>query len=513
MTCRAATGRARARSRWLVAALALGVAVVAGGRIAAATGGLVVTHTDVGGTPVTILVADDTDAPPGVVVAHGFAGSRQLMRTFGVALAQHGYAVALPDLAGHGANTGHLDPAGDVLVAEVLRARILLVEAHGVPDDAVALLGHSMGSGAVMRTGIEHPDLVAAVVAVSPTDAAVTPELPPDLKLLAGSLEGRFVANAEELLARAGGAGGTPGTDGRARDLEVVPGVEHVSILFNPSAHVAAATWLDAVTGRTPAPLEPVWLIGWWLLALGGVVLAWRVAAPSLVDGWTGARHGTGAPPVERTPGSDGGSWRRRVIALAGGTAGGTAALVALGRVLPLADLGGMLVGPVLALWFLLVGALWWWMGPNAGRPGRQDVVGTVLLLGVLVLAFGALAPAVWLPVVPGGVRSGYLAPFTVSVLPWTVAFTAGLRGRHGWGTLGWWAATSVALLLGVGVAAVTVPGLGFVLLLLPLLPALLGLVTVVVTPWVRHAGSVWGPALTAAGFLGWIMAVLFPLT
>ena len=75
------------------------------------------------------------------------------------------------------------------------------------------------------------------------------------------------------------------------------------------------------------------------------------------------------------------------------------------------------------------------------------------------------------------------------------------------------WALCSVSLLVGVGVAAVLVPGLGFVMLVLPLLPPLLGLVAAVVAPWVQATGQVWGPAAAGAVFLGWVMAVLFPLT
>ena len=51
---------------------------------------------------------------PGVVVAHGFAGSAELMAPFGDSLATRGYVVVLLDFAGHGANTSPLpdDAAG-----------------------------------------------------------------------------------------------------------------------------------------------------------------------------------------------------------------------------------------------------------------------------------------------------------------------------------------------------------------------------------------------------------------
>jgi len=43
-----------------------------------------------------------------------------------------------------------------------------------------------------MSTGIRNPDRFAATVAVSPTGAAVTPQVPRNLQLQAGSWEAGF---------------------------------------------------------------------------------------------------------------------------------------------------------------------------------------------------------------------------------------------------------------------------------------------------------------------------------
>jgi len=55
-----------------------------------------------------------------------------------------------------------------------------------------------MGSGAVM-SGIRNPDRFAATVAVSPTGVAVTPQVPRNPQLQAGSWEAGFVTNAKRL--------------------------------------------------------------------------------------------------------------------------------------------------------------------------------------------------------------------------------------------------------------------------------------------------------------------------
>nr|WP_316431739.1 hypothetical protein [Leptolyngbya sp. NK1-12] len=94
------------------------------------------------------------------------------------------------------------------------------------------------------------PDRFAATVAISPTGANVTPQSPRNLQLQAGSGEGRFVSNAQRLLAQAGGEN-TNLAAGQGRELVVIPGVEHITILFSDSSHQAAVRWLDATFGKS----------------------------------------------------------------------------------------------------------------------------------------------------------------------------------------------------------------------------------------------------------------------
>jgi pimeloyl-ACP methyl ester carboxylesterase len=177
------------------------------------------------------------DPGPGVVVVHGFAGSARLMHSWSLALAHAGFTVVAPDLPGHGADpTPMQGPEG---LAEAVDAALAhLAGLPGVDAGRIAVLGHSMGSGAVLGRGVERPEIIRAVVAVSPTDAVVDEGRPRDLLLLAGANEPRYVANAESLLVRAGGEGGAPG-DGDARRLVVVPRVVHVSLLFSRTAQDA----------------------------------------------------------------------------------------------------------------------------------------------------------------------------------------------------------------------------------------------------------------------------------
>lgn len=446
----------------------------------------------VGTVPVTVLVPEGATEAPGVVVAHGFSGSRELMRSWSLALVRAGYVVAAPDLAGHGANPEPLarDDDPELLPREVRVTLGALASQPEVDPERLALLGHSMGSGAVMAAGIADPVRVAAVIAVSPTDAAVTATLPRDLLLLAGANEPRFVDNASDLLARAGGTKGRPG-DGDARAFGVVPRVEHVTILFAPSAHDASVAWLDAALGHASTPRRPVGIVLGWLAALVGTLLLWQALASSLVT------------PVEALR-----ERRHPLPGLVVATVAATATLVVAGRVVALASAGGMLVGPALALWFALVGAVWWWSGARPEPGDSRDVGWTLLALLAVVLAFGALGARVWLPWWLPRSRALYVVPLALLLLPFTLAWAAAVHPRRGRRAVGWWVVGSLVVSAAALVTGLTVPGMGFVVLFVPLLPGILAIVSAMAAPLERP----WASGVAGATFLAWTMAALFPL-
>ena len=428
-------------------------------------------------------------AAPGVVVAHGFAGSAALMHTWSLALAHAGFVVIAPDLPGHGTNTAPSARSAGALTASVDDAVARLTTLPAVDADRIGLLGHSMGSGAVLGAGIASPDAIRAVVAVSPTDAAVTADAPRDLLLLAGANEGRFVANAEALLERAGGARGQPG-DGDARGLVVVPVVEHVSILFSPAAHDASIAWLSDALGHVPTGRAPLGPMGGWSLLVLALIILWQALV---------AQTATPAP----APSLKGASW----IALPVGGVAATASLVIIARSVELADLVGVLVAGEVGLWFLMTGAVWLRFGIRPGRPEARDVGWALLATGMLV-GIGASATLAWAPWWLSGVRASTAAIIAVLVLPYSLAAASVAHGRRGRSAVAAWGLASVAVVVTLGAAAVVVPGIGFLILVLPLLPLVLAVPAAVMVgvdrPWAL------GPA--TAVFLGWTLAMLFPL-
>ena len=448
-----------------------------------------------GATPVHVYVPQalgDSTARPGVVVAHGFAGSARLMHAWSLALAHSGLVVVAPDLPGHGANPAPLGSGPGGLAASIDAAIDHLVGIPGVDATRIGLLGHSMGSGAVLERGIRRPDIVRAVVAVSPTDAAVDARLPRDLLLLAGANEPRFVENAVSLLARAGGEGGVPGAEGEgaARSLVVVPRVEHVSILFSRSAQDASIDWLGAALDHAPtarAPRGP--LTGWTLLAIGLLVL-WQAIGTSTT---------TPAPAPRRRSGA----W----LALPVGGVAATASLVIIVRSVDLSDVLGVLVAGEVGLWFLMAGAVWLRFGVRPARPDLRDV-GWALLATAALIALGATSSLAWAPWWLPSVRVSTALLLMLCLLPFSIASAAMLHGRRGWSAVGVWLMSAIAVLITLGAAAVVVPGLGFLVLVLPILPLVLAATSVVAVGVDRP----WATGVAAAVFIGWLLAMLFPL-
>jgi hypothetical protein len=364
-----------------------------------------------------------------------------------------------------------------------------LVGLPSVDSDRLALLGHSMGSGAVLDFAIARSDSVRAVVAVSPTDAAVDAGRPRDLLLLAGENEARFIANAESLLERAGGARGVPG-DGDARRFVVVPRVEHVSILFSRTAQDASIDWLAAALDhRTTesAPMGP--LLPWALLAVGLLIL-WQAVGMSTT---------TPARPPRRLRGA----W----LALPVGGVAATASLVILVRSIDLTEFLGMRVAGEVGLWFLMAGAVWLRFGVRPAAPDIRDAGWTVLATGAVV-ALGASTTLAWAPWWLPSVRVAPALLMILCLLPYSVAAASMLHGRRGGHAFGIWAASSGAVLITLGAAAVVVPGLGFLLLILPLLPLVLAATSVVAIGVDRP----WATGVAGAVFVGWLLAMLFPL-
>jgi len=113
----------------------------------------------------------------GVLLSHGFTGSPASIRPWAESLAEHGYAVEVPRLPGHGTQWKDLNRTRwDDWYAEVTRT----FERLSAANDMVVVGGLSMGGALVLRLAEDHPERIAGVVLVNA--AVATKRL--DVKLL-----------------------------------------------------------------------------------------------------------------------------------------------------------------------------------------------------------------------------------------------------------------------------------------------------------------------------------------
>ncbi|MEL6768939.1 MAG: alpha/beta hydrolase, partial [Pseudomonadota bacterium] len=156
--------------------------------------GLVFEDRVIDGTPARLITPEGGGPAPVVVVAHGFAGAKELMEPFAVTLARAGYVTLSFDFEGHG---GHPAPLpGRILgpggAAERLIRQLgaMVAKARKLPGTTgeVALLGHSMATDLIAKAVRDGLD-VEATVAVSLFSPDVTATSPRNMLIVVGGYE------------------------------------------------------------------------------------------------------------------------------------------------------------------------------------------------------------------------------------------------------------------------------------------------------------------------------------
>ncbi len=284
------TQRASNRFRVLLGLLA---AIYALWQLLAAERGVEITRLDLGSTPATLYRPVGVHSAPMVVIAHGFAGSQQLMQSFALTFARNGYLAVTFDFPGHGRNPAPL--SGDIAkvsgATQHLLAELTAVgrQVRPMGDGRMAVLGHSMASDIVVRYAEQNPDIVATV-AVSMYSPAVTAATPANLLIIVGDWEGalkrealRAVGLATAPLSAKPGVTYGDFAQQTARRTSFSPGTEHLSVLFSQDSQRAALAWLDQAFGtHRSAPVVINSRGPWILVLLAGLVLLGRPLAAGL---------------------------------------------------------------------------------------------------------------------------------------------------------------------------------------------------------------------------------------
>ena len=497
-----------------VALLAVIAILVGWFQLRDASEGLTVTHTTVGETPITIFKPRSDGAAPVVVIAHGFAGSQQLMQPFAQTLAQNGYIAVTFDFLGHGRNP--LPMRGDVTEGETITTALLreltdvTASVRRLPgsDGRVAVLGHSMASDIVVRFAQANPD-VQATVAVSVFSPGVTPTSPRNLLAIVGAIEPAMLQNEGLRIVNlsAGGtaiAGTTYGAfrDGTARKLALARGVEHIGVLYSHDSMVEALRWINAAFDRQQEGFidnRGRWLA---LIFAGVAALAWPLSTqlPVACDGYAGSNP----------------DWKRLLL-----SAFAPAVLTPLILWKIPTDFLPILLGDYLTLHFLLYGALTaaitLYAHRSSGRPRAMPVSWKAVgLAGGAVAAYNIVAFGLpidtyvfsFLPIAP---RVPLIAAIACGTLPYFIADEWLTRGQNS--RRGAYALTKFCFLLSLAIAIVLNPMKLFFLAIIAPAILLLFLAFGLISRWSYAATHHPLPgALANAAVFAWGIAVTFPM-
>ena len=311
-------GMLAARELGLAVAALLGIALALW-QLEAATVGLEISHQRLGSVPITLVQPEAPGPRPTVVIAHGFAGSQQLMQPFAVTLARNGYIAVTFDFPGHGRNREplHGGLADDALASRTLLGALATVIAFAreLPegDGRVALLGHSMAADIIARHTLTAGD-IPATVAVSLFSPGITAAAPRNLLIIAGALEPAFLREEGlRYLRMVGGADARPGAtygsfaNGSARRLVLVDGAEHIAVLYSRQSLAEATAWLDQALGHAGngyvaqrGPWLGLLFLGLGLLGRSSLRLLPRLSAEPCGAGlgWRGVLLVAGTPAL-----------------------------------------------------------------------------------------------------------------------------------------------------------------------------------------------------------------------
>ncbi|MGC5021174.1 alpha/beta hydrolase [Micromonospora sp. DT47] len=501
MSVRPSGATPAARRNLLLTGLAALALALGGLGLIRADAGLTTRSVTVGGVPLSEVRAGPADGRrPGVVIAHGFAGSARLMRPLADSAVRHGAVALLLDFAGHGANPARLPGAGrdDGAARATLTHDLDVAVAHlrGLPDvdpARIVLVGHSMGAGAVTRYAADHPEILDTV-AISLPDASDLPYgRPRSLLLVVGAAEfPGFHRAAEEALRRA------PPWE---RAMTVVPATEHISVLFAGRTHeVVAGALPGRADGPPPDPTARLVAAGLLLLGFGlGFVPLVRVLCGPRRDG----------PAVVATA-----AWCPLLVAVAAAGVAAVAAAALPTTRLPLA-VGGYVTGFLLLTGLLLAAAGRWWPAlapagtgtPAGGRPPVRVALAAVVLTGYALVAVAVPIHLGLTSAFPVGARWWLLPVVAVGCLVLLIGAERVTAGRS-------WRYAAVGGIAVLALTASAVAGLapGFVLLVVPLFAVLVGWQAAWAAVLRRSGAPGWVPALVGAVLLAWPVATTLPL-
>ena len=479
--------------------------------------GLKIATSNVGGIPVTLFQPETPARRPAIVIAHGFAGSQQLMQPLAETLARDGYLAITFDFAGHGQNPMpmpggivDLDKSTRELLREIGEIAVFSQTAPG-SDGRIALVGHSMASELVVQYAMAHPD-VTAVVAMSLFGRDVTPDNPRDLLVVDGAWEPSVLTDAAKRIVSAAAPAGdakarvTYGdlVKGTGRRFALARGAEHIGVIYSRDGLSETVAWLDRVFAREGEGHGYIDSRGKWigLLFIGLIGLASPLART--------------LPALSPTPLGASLSWRQLFI-----VGLGPALLTPLilwklpTNFLPIL-LGDYLVVHFALYALLMLCALWVSGALKAGAGALWPSLGRLLPVAGAVAAYhvvliGWPVNAYVASFMPTGARWALIPAMLIGVGMYFLVDEWATRGPDA--RLGGYGFSKTCFVASLAIAVALNPGRLFFLVIIVPVIVVLFVFYGLVNRWVyRRVGDPRAGALGSAFGLAWAIAVTFPI-
>ena len=344
------------------------------------------------------------------LIAHGFAGSQQLMQPMALTLAHSGYTAITFDFAGHGRNirpmrggVRDMEESTRTLTSEIDEMSAFARSLSG--GKPIALVGHSMAADLITQYAMDRTE-IGAVAALSVFGAGITRTQPRNLIVITGAWEPAMLTDAAARIA--GLAADGPARErvtygdfaqGTARRYVLAEGAEHIGVIYSRDGLTQTRDWLNNAFGQTMT--GAIEIRGKWLALLfaGLLALAWPLSKA--------------LPVLSAKPLGAGLGWRRLApIALA------PAILTPLILWKAPTDFLPILLGDYLAVHFVVYGLLsaggLWFMRhhcPNAAADWRKPLAPALGLAIYYILGLGAPIDAFVTSFMPSGVRWLLIAP------------------------------------------------------------------------------------------------------
>ena len=223
-----------------------------------------------------------------IIIGHGFAGSREMMRQIAYDVANAGSNAVLFDFIGHGSSEQKLinqptEITGTTqqLVVQLSNIINFIHEKFGY-DISISLIGHSMASDIVIRASANKR--IKSVIAISPYSTGITRDFPKDLLLISGQFENHLRSHALQMV-NSFKPGAKENTEYRAentrRKASFIENTGHVSVIYAPQTTKIIIDWLKLENYN-----RPFWKtqIGWILVGLTFIVIGMSRLNVNLVN-------------------------------------------------------------------------------------------------------------------------------------------------------------------------------------------------------------------------------------